>query len=143
MNMKSNENNIYDEWNNIKKRTQKKEFKLTVKPREIYWVKIGKNRGSEEHGKDKDFTRPVIIIRRLTYDLFLGVPLTTTIKNNDYFHSFSYINKTRGKIDNSAMILQLKTFSIKRVMNKIGKINKDDFEIIVDKLKEIVTPPIK
>ena len=96
---------LYDEWNIIKKNTEKQNFTLTVKPREIYWVKIGQNIGSEEFGKDTDFTRPVIIIRRLTKDLFIGVPITTTLKNNDYFHQFSYTNKTRGIVENSAMIL--------------------------------------
>ncbi|PHS56962.1 MAG: transcription elongation factor GreAB [Sulfurimonas sp.] len=131
----------YDEWNEIKKHTQKKEFTFTIKSREIYWVKIGQNIGSEEYGKDKDFTRPVIIIRKLTKDLFIGIPLTTTPKDNDYFHKFIYNNRTRGQIENSAMILQLRTFSIKRVLNKIGKTNQEDFEQIVKKMQLIVTPP--
>ncbi len=131
----------FDEWNDVKKETQKQNFTLTVKPREIYWVKIGQNIGSEEYGKNADFTRPVIIIRRLTHDLFIGIPITTTLKNNDYFHQFSYTNTTRGIIENSAMILQLRTFSIKRVLNKIGKINKIDFDMIVEKSKGILTPP--
>lgn len=130
----------FNEWNEVKKETQTKEFHFTIKPREIYWVKIGQNIGSEEYGKDKDFTRPVIVIRKLTRDLFIGVPLTTTLKNNDYFHQFSYTNRTRGVIDNSAMILQFRTFSIKRVMNKIGKINQENFNEIVIKMKNIINP---
>lgn len=98
----------FDEWNIVKKNTENQNFTLTVKPREIYWVKIGINIGNEEFGKDADFTRPVIIIRRLTKDLFIGIPITTTLKDNDYFHQFSYTNKTRGIIENSAMILQLR-----------------------------------
>ena len=131
----------FDKWNEVKKHTQNKEFNFSLKPREIYWVKIGQNNGSEEYGKDKDFTRPVIIIRKLTKDLFIGVPLTTTVKDNDYFHPFTYNNKTRGEIENSAMILQLRTFSIKRVLNKIGKISVEDFEQVVEKMRLIVTPP--
>jgi len=46
----------YDEWNEVKKNTEKQNFILTVKPREIYWVKIGQNIGSEEYGKNDDFT---------------------------------------------------------------------------------------
>jgi mRNA interferase MazF len=131
----------FDKWNKIKQKTDKKNIIVGIKPREVFWVKIGQNIGSEEYGKDKDFTRPVIIIRRLTKDLFIGIPLTTTLKNNDYFHQFSYINKTRGLIENSAMILQMRTFSIKRVLNKIGKINQDDFDTIVSKIQNIVVTP--
>lgn len=131
----------FDEWNIVKKNTENQNFTLTVKPREIYWVKIGINIGNEEFGKDADFTRPVIIIRRLTKDLFIGIPITTTLKDNDYFHQFSYTNKTRGIIENSAMILQLRTYSVKRVLNKIGKINTEDFKKILEKTKMILTPP--
>jgi mRNA interferase MazF len=131
----------FDEWNIVKKNTENQNFTLTVKPREIYWVKIGINIGNEEFGKDADFTRPVIIIRRLTKDLFIGIPITTTLKDNDYFHQFSYTNKTRGIIENSAMILQLRTYSVKRVLNKIGKINTEDFKKIIEKTKMILTPP--
>lgn len=38
------------------------------------------------------------------------------------------------------MILQVKVFSIKRLMNKIGMVNKKDFNEIVLKLRDIVSP---
>ena len=130
----------FDKWNEIKKITQNSKRKLGIKSREIFWAKIGQNIGSEEYGKDENFARPVIVIRKLTKDLFVGVPLTSTIKSNDYFHSFKYDNKTHGTVHNSAMILQLKVFSIKRLMNKAGIINKNDFEEIIKKLQMIVSP---
>ena len=117
--------NKYDEWNEIKKQTSIKDRKLGIKPREIFWVKIGQNLGSEEYGKDKDFTRPVVIVRKLTHDLFVGIPLTSSLKDNDYFHKFSYTNNT---------------FSIKRVLNKIGMVNKEDFEKIIVKAKSLINP---
>ena len=131
----------FDKWNEVKKVTTKKDRRLTIKPREIFWLKIGQNIGSEEFGKGKDFLRPVIIIRQLTSDLFIGIPTTTTIKNNnDYFHKINYTNKSNEIIDSSAMLLQFKTFSKKRLLHKIGKINIDEFEIIVNKLKKIIDP---
>jgi mRNA-degrading endonuclease toxin of MazEF toxin-antitoxin module len=131
---------VYNEWNEVKKDTSKNKRKLGIKSRDIYWAKIGYNIGSEEYGKDENFARPVIILRKLTSDLFVGVPLTSTIKNNDYFHSFKYNNKQNGLVENSAMILQLRTFSIKRLMNKAGMINKKDFELVVKKCQKIVSP---
>lgn len=130
----------YDKWNEVKKYTQQKKRKLGMKSREIFWVKLGQNLGSEEYGKGKDFARPVIIVRRLTSDLFIGIPITTTIKNNDYFHSFTYMNKSRGMVENSAMILQVKTFSIKRVLSKVGTVNKEDFDKMLEKTKSLFNP---
>lgn len=130
----------YDEWNEVKKKTSQKDRKLGIKPREIFWVKIGQNLGSEEYGKNSDFTRPVVIVRKLTQDLFIGIPLTSSLKDGDYFHKFKYTNKTRGDIENSAMILQLRTFSIKRVLSKIGMVSKDDFIRIIEKTQKLINP---
>ena len=132
-----------DKWNEVKKQIEQSKRKLGIKPREIFWVKIGQNIGDEEYGKDKNFARPVIIINKLTNGLFVGVPLTSTIKNNDYFHTFEYTNKQNGLTTNSAMILQLKVFSTKRVMNKVGVINQNDFENIIVKSQKIVSPTQK
>ncbi len=127
----------FDKWNKVKKHTENNTRKLGIRPRDIFWAKIGQNVGSEEYGKDKNFARPVIIIRKLTHDLFIGIPLTSTIKNNDYFHSFEYNNKSNGLTENSAMILQVRAYSVKRLMNKTGVVNKEDFELIIEKSKKL------
>ena len=130
----------YDEWNEIKKKVAKNSRKLGIKPREIFWVKIGQNIGSEEYGKDKEFVRPVIIVRKLTSDLFIGIPVTSSLKDNAYFHKFKYKNKTKGMVENSAMIVQFRTYSIKRVLSKIGKIDIDNFKQIIEKSKKLFNP---
>ncbi len=131
----------FDEWNEVKKLISKKKRALYIKSREIFWVKIGKNIGDEEFGKGKDFLRPVVIIRQLTNDLFVGVPTTTTIKkDNDYFHKVSYVDVSDKNISSTAMLLQFKTFSKKRVLSKLGMVNKKEFKMITDKLKRIIDP---
>ena len=130
----------YDDWNEIKKSISKNRANFRIKPREIYWVKIGQNVGDEEYGKGKYFARPVIVVKKLTKDLFMGIPTTTTIKNNNYFHSFEYTSRKDGDIEVSAMILQLKAFSMKRIMNKLGVVNKTEFEKILEKAQEIFAP---
>jgi len=129
----------FDKWNDVKKQTNINKRNLGVKPREIFWAKIGVNVGDEEYGKGDMFSRPILIIRQLTSDLVLAVPLTTTIKDNDYFHSFQF-NTKKGISSNSAMILQIKTFSKKRITSKIGKLNIDDFKKIQDKIVKMIVP---
>ncbi len=41
----------FDEWNEIKKITSRTKRRLSIKSREIYWVKLGQNVGDEEYGK--------------------------------------------------------------------------------------------
>jgi len=134
----------FDKWNEVKKATHKIERKLTIKPREIYWLKIGQNIGHEEFGKGKDFLRPVIVVRQLTKELFIGIPTTTSTKeNNNYFHNIQYTNKKDETINSVAMILQFRVFSKKRLLNKIAMLDKKYFSEIIEKLKEIIDPAYK
>ena len=131
----------FDNWNKIKKSTNQNSRKLGIKPREIFWAKIGQNIGHEQDGKGKNFARPVIIISKLTSDLFLGIPTTTTNRDeSNYFHPFSYYDKDKNLLHVTALILQIKVFSTKRVMNKIGMISKKDFIDVINKSKDLFGP---
>ena len=132
---------IFDEWNEVKKDIHKSERKLSIKTREIFWANIGQNIGFEQNGKGKNFARPIIVVKKLTKDLFLGIPTTTTLReDNDYFHKFKYTTYNNEVLNVSALILQVKVFSIKRLMNKIGMIHKEDFNLIIEKSKNLFGP---
>ncbi len=97
--------------------------------------------GDEQYGKGKEFVRPLIIIRQLTYDLFIGVPTTTAKKqNNDYFHNIFYKDDLNRDISSFAMILQQRVFSKKRLLNKIGTVDNKNFKEIKEKLKRLIDP---
>ncbi len=131
----------FDKWNNIKKDTNSIKRNIGIKVREIYWVKLGQNIGDEEYGKGENFLRPVLVIRGLTKDLFLGIPTTSKIRSGkDYFHTIYYKDNLNRNITSSCMLLQLKTFSKKRILNKIGKINESEFKIILEKIKKMIDP---
>ena len=134
----------FDKWNEVKKRTDNVQMHFRVKPREIFWLKIGQNIGHEEFGKGKEFVRPVIVIRQLTNDLFIGVPTTTSKKeDNDYFHNINYLNHKKDRVHSVAMLLQFKTFSKKRLLSKMGIVNQNEFNVIVEKLKGVIDPTHK
>lgn len=71
----------FDEWNKLKKETEKTKKKKYVEIKKIYWVKIGKNIGSEVYGKGKDFAKVVLMINVFYNGSFLGVPLSSKSKN--------------------------------------------------------------
>jgi len=130
----------FDKWNNVKKEINKKENFVGFKEREIFWLRLGKNIGSEEFGKGNEFQRPVIIIKKLTKDLFFGVPLTSKIKNGSYFYTFQYKDKKNKIHHNTAMILQLRVFDKKRLMSRIGTMPKEDFETLLEMIRELFIP---
>jgi len=85
---------VFDQWNKVKINAHLKENNVGFKVRDIFWLRIGQNIGSEEFGKGNEFQRPVLIVRKLTHDLFMGVPLTSSIKeDNDYFYTFEFNTK--------------------------------------------------
>ncbi|DAB39142.1 MAG TPA: toxin-antitoxin system protein, partial [Sulfuricurvum kujiense] len=59
----------FDEWNEVKKDTDYNTRIIGIKPREIFWAKIGENVGYEQNGKGDNFARPVLIIKKLTKEL--------------------------------------------------------------------------
>ncbi len=131
----------FDEWNEVKKDAEHNNRIIGIKPREIFWAKIGENVGYEQNGKGDNFARPVIIVKKLTKELFLGIPLTSSIReDSDYFHPFEYQNTTNGQVKNTALILQIKVFSIKRLMNRTGIMDKTNFELILEKGKRMFSP---
>lgn len=55
------------------------------KERDVWWVSIGINVGYEEDGKHEKFLRPVLVLRKFNRKLFLGVPMSTKIKDSRYY----------------------------------------------------------
>lgn len=78
------------------------------------------------------FLRPVIILKKFNNDFFMGVPLTTTIKEGKYYFSFEFTTKK-----SNAILSQIRPFDVKRVKHKIGVINKEDFKKIKEKISNL------
>ena len=125
---------FYDNWNQIKKETSKENILVGFKTRDIFNVKIGHNIGYEQNGKGKDFVRPVVVYKKLTKDMFSGIPLTTTFRERNFFYSFEFIPNKRSV----AILSQAKLFSSKRLLNKIGVIKITDFEELKEKYIELL-----
>jgi len=124
----------FDEWNQLKKRLDSKTKKVIVpKEREVYWVSIGENIGNEQNGKGEVFSRPVIIIKRFSRNMFFGIPLSTKIKEGSFFYNFTFLEKP-----SNALIVQGRLFDTKRLENRLGMISKDDFEKIKNNLKGLL-----
>jgi len=130
----------FDKWNEVKKKSHTTIRNVGFKEREIFWIRIGQNIGSEEFGKGNEFQRPVLIVKKLTKDLFFGIPLTSQIKEeNDYFITIEF-NTKKSISKNSVMLLQLKSFDKKRLMGKIGTLNKEQFNKVLTKIRNLFIP---
>ncbi len=126
------EENVYDVWNEKKKKVEKTKRLKSFQERDILFLNIGKNVGFETDGKGEEFLRPVLVYKKFNKEQFLGFAMTSQVKKGKFYFSI--------KEDSVVILSQLKTYSAKRIKYKYGKIGNKKFKKISDKFIELVTP---
>lgn len=125
----------FDSWNEKKKEINKKTPNeiLFFKEGEIWWIHFGVNVGFEMDGKGEGAMRPVLILKKYNHFSFLAIPLSTSPKINKYHVS---IGKVSGK---SAVVnlSQLKNVDSRRLINKIGVMDKEVLKNIKEKTSRV------
>lgn len=124
----------YDKWNTLKKKIEESNHKPPYfKESDIWWVSIGYNIGYEVYRKGRDYARPVLVIKKFNKDFFLGVPLSTKIKDNKY-----YVPITIGNKDVSALTSQIRAFSAKRILCKLADLDQKDYSLVIKEVKGLL-----
>jgi len=125
----------FDGWIEKKKKSHYQDFKPPLfKERDIWWVSIGVNVGFEEDGKHDKYLRPVLVLRKFNRELFLGVPMSTKLKDNKY-----YVTVTVGGRTVSVLISQIRAFSAKRIEDKLAEIDRGDFEKVKGEVIKMIS----
>ncbi len=132
----------FDSWNVKKKHLHRQEFSKNFfyHEREVWWCSLGINIGVESNGKNEQFERPILVVKKFNKDMFWGIPLTSKPKTGEFFYKIQHPGGTSW-----AMLSQLKTLSSKRLLRKIGMIPINDFLGTLRKLQILITiePPPK
>jgi len=132
----------FDIWNHEKQILDDKKVRnFYINSREIWFTKMGENIGFEENGK-KDFLRPVLVIKKIE-NLFLTVALSSKGKeNNIFYHEIKKVefneNNQKYKDDSFIILSQVKVMDKRRFTEKMGKVKKEEFEHIKEKLKKLL-----
>ncbi len=127
----------FDQWNSVKKETDKREAIFKFQPRDVWFVRVGENVGFEQSGKGKDFLRPVLVFKKFSKELFWGIPLTSSLKNKDKKYYFAFSSPSYEK-QSVAILSQIKLFDSKRLIYKIGYVEKKDFSELKGKLIQLI-----
>ena len=126
----------FHDWHLVKSDLhQKQGASVFFKEREIWWCCVGCNVGYEINGKNADFSRPVLIIKKFGLDSFLGLPLTGTARD-DYFH-YPLGAEITGRAG-SVVLSQLRHMDAKRLVRKMGVMPQDIFNKVRRKTKRMV-----
>ena len=127
----------YNNWNGIKITIENENIIVGFKERDIFYMNMGKNIGFEQDGKGENFVRPVVIIKGFNKNMFFGIPLSTKMKEGKFYYKFQFQKKDE-LVENIALLSQMRLFSTKRLLNKIGVISKEDFIKMKNEFKNLI-----
>lgn len=107
---------LLDKWAKRKVFLWKKEPKALFREGEIWWCSVGMNVGEETLGKGKKFGRPVLVFRKLSHNIFLGLPLTTTVKEGTWYVEIDLHDGIRRFV----MLHQARMFDRRRLLKRMS-----------------------
>ncbi len=130
------EEEMFDLWNNEKKKIHtKSESKIPYfREWQVWFISMWINIWFEQDGKNEDFSRPILILKKFNKDMFLWIPSTTKVK-----HWFFYYDIWNIKWQNNFLILsQIKLYSSKRLLSHIWWIEECKLKEIKQKINALI-----
>jgi mRNA interferase MazF len=104
----------FDKWNKKKIKIDSNLIYNHPQEKEIWWCSVGVNIGTEVYGKGDDYTRPVLVINAEGSESFIGIPISSKVKNRKY----SCVIKTDDDVRHTALIYQIRSFDKRRLTER-------------------------
>ena len=126
---------MYDQWN-LKKQDLQKRIPpnwIYFNEGDVWWCSLGLNLGSETFGKGRDFCRPMLIIKKLSSELCIALPITSNKKEGTWFTKISIKDESRW-----VMLHQIRMIHKKRFQRKVGRVDSTDFNKTKEKLETLL-----
>lgn len=125
----------FDKWNSVKKNVDAKgiDRDLFFYEREVWWCSLGLNVGVESDGKNDNFERPVLIIKKFNSDMLWAVPLTSKERVGEHYQKIVHDSGVSW-----VCLSQVKTISTKRLLRKIGMISESGFCDVLARIGEYI-----
>lgn len=124
----------FDKWNTKKKYINDQIVAPFCHERELWWCTLGVNIGFEQDGSDLEYRRPVLILKGLSKQTSLIIPLTTSIHTHKFRPSIGLVENKQA----CALLSQMKVIDTKRLVRKIGSLDKNIFEEIRKTVKDML-----
>ena len=124
----------FDGWNVRKKNINFADRKrLQFSEGEIWFCALGANIGFEQDGVGDKFIRPIAIIKKITTDQFLGIPLTRTIRSGKEY--FPLANDHGPSI---ALLAQIRFLDAKRLLHFSKNMDAESFGRLKEKFIDLI-----
>lgn len=123
----------FDGWNKNKKELEDRLTDFLFKTGDIWWCSIGLNLKTESCGKGENFQRPVLVLKKLSSNSFIGIPLSTQEKSGSWFIDISIHGEKRY-----ALLYQIKMFSTVRFQRRLATLDDLDMNRVKEKLQTLL-----
>ncbi len=124
----------FDGWIKQKKKIDTQSAPPFPHEREVWWCKLGVNVGSEENGSGYAYARPVVVLKGLSIETCLVIPLTTSTDKHKLRPSVGLIGERPAR----ALLSQMRVVDTRRFTSKIGYLGKEIFEEIRKAVKDML-----
>lgn len=124
----------FDRWNGKKKKIHDEEQPRRYHERDIWFCSLGVNVGFEQDGTGSNFDRPVVIIKGFSADTCFAVALTGHKREGKYYFPVGKVEDREA----SAVLSQVRIIDTKRLIRKIGVLNKQSFEELKKALQKVL-----
>lgn len=123
----------FDNWNLKKKSLEGRDKKFLFNESEVWWCSVGLNVSVESCGKGAEFQRPVLVLKKLSKNSSIGIPLSTQEKTGTWFTDISIHNEKRF-----ALLYQVRMFSTNRFQRRLATLDSTDFIRVKEKLSQLL-----
>jgi mRNA interferase MazF len=122
-------------WNQVKQRIDGLSGVPGFNAREIWWCSIGTNIGSEICGKGDKFSRPILILKRTSPTMFIGIPATSKQKIRWDYHPVTI----KGQLS-YLQLSGVRSLDARRLVSKIEKLSEHVFADVLTAFYKIFSP---
>ena len=123
----------FDKWNEKKKDIDDIVSKIYFNQWDIWWCSLWRNIKSESFGKWENFRRPILVLKKLSSDSCIAIPLSTKIKTWTWFTQYD-LHGTKY----TALLYQIRMIHKNRFWKKVGQLDEADFENIKKSLADLL-----
>ena len=124
----------FDDWNEKKKKLDKRIDSPFFHEREVRWCSLGANIGAEQDGSGKNYYRPVLILRGMSRSTCFAIPLTTSEHKHTFRPSVGLVDGKEAR----ALLSQMKLMDSKRLISKMGYLSEEIFMDIRKAAKDML-----
>ena len=129
----------FDLWNDLKKQINSNDTPHLFSEREVWWISIGLNIGYEQDGKNEEFHRPVLVLKKFNKEMFFGIPLTSKYREGKYYADFKFYKNGEDEATSStALLSQTRLYSSRRLIRRVVKLNEVTFNEVKSRFTKLI-----